>query len=447
MHRRGFLGRLATGAGSVLMTGHLGSIVYGSPLRVNRLEASPGKRGRVSGSARNLVFVLLEGGASHVDTFDLKLNPETPDFLGATDLGGFLWPAGIMPKMATLADKFALVRSLVAAEAVHERAVYHLTTAYQHDASRVAEIPHFSSAISYQIAGERRAGDSLPTAVQFGPALADNGFFPIEHRALALTDDARIENLVHPFASGDARFQALNRLLDTVPRGDRRGERVLVQRQAEELMADSELQALLGVMDDEEMEYEDGALFKRQAEAVVRILDADKGTRVVQMSSSGWDHHDNIYAQGNLPTLAASLDKGLSQLIEGLDAKPAKVGSGTLLDETLIVVAGEFGRTIDGLNESLGRDHYPYAMSALFAGGGVAGGRVIGATDDRGSYIVDPGWSQQRFMSVPDLVTTMYSALGIDWTQRFSDTPSGRVFELVPTDRIGPVYPIDPLFS
>ncbi len=454
MHRRGFLGHMAAGIGGGFLAGNLGSIAYGTPLGARNASGAYLKNaGPTFNSAKNLVFVLLEGGASHVDTFDLKMGRETPDSLGSMDLGGYLWPAGIMPKLAAMPEKFSLVRSLTAVEAVHERAVYHLTTAYQHDASRSNEIPHFLSAMAYLLAEERRGSDSLPTFIQFGPALAQNGFFPTENRALELSGDAQIPYLRHDFPDAEPRFQALNRLLETAQHlSDARGERIRVQNQAQRLMADDELQALLGTPEeneDAEMEYGESGLFKRQAEAVTRVLNADKGSRVIQMFLGGWDHHDRIYAAGpgGLPDLARTLDEGLAALITGLDAQPAKQGPGTLLDETLIVVAGEFGRTTRGLNQSRGRDHYPYVMSALFAGGGVKGGRVIGSSDSTGSNIRDPGWSHTRYMSIPDLVATLYSALGIDWTRRFTDTPSGRLFELVPTDRVGQVFHIDGLFG
>nr|MDJ0839904.1 DUF1501 domain-containing protein [Acidobacteriota bacterium] len=137
---------------------------------------------------------------------------------------------------------------------------------------------------------------------------------------------------------------------------------------------------------------------------------------------------------------------GLSYMLDTLAQRPGAAG-GTLLDETLIVAMGEFGRTVQGLNTSAGRDHYPYAVPAFFAGGGVKGGRTIGATSTDGSYITDRGWSSSRYIGINDVVATIYSALGVDWTWRFEDTPSGRVFEAVDTSLTGPAMVIDPLFS
>ena len=79
-----------------------------------------------------------------------------------------------------------------------------------------------------------------------------------------------------------------------------------------------------------------------------------------------------------------------------------------------------------------GRDHHKYAMSVVLMGGGVKGGRVIGATDANGERITDPGWHMQRAVYMEDIASTIYSALGINWTKSITDTPSGRKFEYVP---------------
>jgi uncharacterized protein (DUF1501 family) len=130
----------------------------------------------------------------------------------------------------------------------------------------------------------------------------------------------------------------------------------------------------------------------------------------------------------------------LGSLVEDLRA------SGDL-SQTLICVISEFGRTPGPLNSRGGRDHHRDAMSAVLIGGGVRGGRAIGATDATGETIVDPGWSQQRAIVVEDIAATIYSALGIDWTKSISHTPSGRKFEYVPYALQGLYTPIDEVFA
>lgn len=446
MDRRSFLRSMAIGCGGAYMARGL------------TYAGTPGFEGLVPktsivphNTARNFVFVLLQGGASHVDTFDLKTNASTPAVLGATVIGGTAWPEGIMPQLATRLNQFALVRSIVGVEAVHERAVYHLATSHRHDASRTDEIAHMASAMSFMLADQRRPSDSLPTVVMFGPTAAAEGFFPVEHKGLSLSRDGQIPNLVHPHPGGDRRLATLNALRNLHPNpADIRGDRLRIQDQAQALMNDSELQAILGNRESQpgqQDNYTRSGQFKQQCEAIVRLLGSDRGTRIVTLNHDGWDHHNDIYnPQQGIPALATDLDDGLAYLLDALAGEPGTLG-GNLLDETLVMVAGEFGRTTGPLNQTAGRDHYPYAMSALFAGGGVKGGRVIGATDQNGATVTDVGWSHPRYMSVQDLCATAYSAMGIDWTVRFTDTPSGRIYDLVPA--VGDAIPqaFDPLFA
>jgi uncharacterized protein (DUF1501 family) len=176
------------------------------------------------------------------------------------------------------------------------------------------------------------------------------------------------------------------------------------------------------------------------------------GTRYIQINFGSWDHHQEIYAKGEngelLPGLylmAANLDKGLARLMDDLAAAPGQNG-GTLLDETLVVVMGEFGRTVGALTERDGRDHY-FQHFAVMAGGGVVGGRVIGETDATGLDIKEPGWSQNRAVANEDIAATIYSALGIDYTTIRRDDPFGRGFEYVPFASEGAWYPVTELFG
>lgn len=140
-------------------------------------------------------------------------------------------------------------------------------------------------------------------------------------------------------------------------------------------------------------------------------------------------------------TLCRDLDFALAGLLDDLSETKDKHGR-TLLDKTLIVCMGEFGRTPGDINPNKGRDHYRYASTSVFAGGGVKGGRVIGATDDVGGKIVKAGWHQDRSIYTEDIVATIFSALGIDYSKKIMNTPSGREFDYVEitsgTDFINP---------
>jgi uncharacterized protein (DUF1501 family) len=110
-----------------------------------------------------------------------------------------------------------------------------------------------------------------------------------------------------------------------------------------------------------------------------------------------------------------------------------------------VVLYSEFGRTLGPLNAQKGRDHHQ-RMSIVFAGGGVKGGRILGATDARGETVTDYGWSANRDVRSEDVTATIYSALGIDYTTVRYDDPLARGFEYVPFARQGLYGPIDELF-
>jgi uncharacterized protein (DUF1501 family) len=124
---------------------------------------------------------------------------------------------------------------------------------------------------------------------------------------------------------------------------------------------------------------------------------------------------------------------------------PGSVAGKTLLDETLVVIVSEFGRTVGALNGQGGRDHN-LRMSTVWAGGGVRGGRVIGSTDATGNNVADYGWSGNRDVRPEDVTCSVYSALGIDYTTVRHDDPLGRGFEYVPFAKDGTYQPVGELW-
>jgi uncharacterized protein (DUF1501 family) len=151
----------------------------------------------------------------------------------------------------------------------------------------------------------------------------------------------------------------------------------------------------------------------------------ESGVRFVTINYGGWDTHFdnwNVLAKKQLPPL----DEGLSALVNGLESKG-------LLDSTVILMTGEFGRTPKINPQRAGRDHYPRAMSMVMAGGGIRGGQVIGATDDKGT-------EPTRDAHAPDdVAATFYTALGINPTKEYH-TNTGRpvmiVREGTPIDKL-----------
>jgi uncharacterized protein (DUF1501 family) len=183
------------------------------------------------------------------------------------------------------------------------------------------------------------------------------------------------------------------------------------------------------------------------------LLREDGGTRYVHVCQHGWDHHRWIYDRSksdNHYKLMEEFDPALASLIEDLAVTPSKATPGKmLLDETLVVFMSEFGRTPGPLNHLAGRDHHKYAFPAMFAGAGVKGGLVLGASDKDGDKVVDTGWNNKAQPRIENVVATIYSALGIDWSKSVHNTPSKRAYVYVdplgangyiPNDELSGIY-------
>ena len=151
-----------------------------------------------------------------------------------------------------------------------------------------------------------------------------------------------------------------------------------------------------------------------------------------------------------LPNAGISLRiAAFSSLVQDLSTMPGHEPGKTLLDETMICLVHEFGRNPE-MNANAGRDHWGPCFANLFMGGGVKPGRVIGKTD--GYKVLDVGWNHKEQPMMDHIVSTIYSALGIDWSKKIVDTPSGRAYEYQQTAPLGgpafiPLTEIGELFT
>jgi hypothetical protein len=180
------------------------------------------------------------------------------------------------------------------------------------------------------------------------------------------------------------------------------------------------------------------------------ILAADAGARFLWVANGYngrngiFDNHSNLYGHGVAPTAeslpiydsAPRFDRAFSSLIEDLLVMPGHEPGKTMFDETLIVVSQEFGRTPE-MNSAGGRDHYGNIFTNMFMGGGVKPGRIIGKTDATGDNLLDVGWKYKQQPMMDHIASTIYSALGIDYSKVIPDTPSGRAYEYQQTAPLG----------
>jgi hypothetical protein len=364
-------------------------------------------------SAKSCVLIYLNGGPSHIDMFDLK--PDAPaEIRGefkpiATAVDG-LRICEHLPRLAKMMDRCALVRSLTSLEGNHDRATHTMLTGW-----------HPSPALAYPSMGsvtakESGAASGLPhyICVPSAPDFAGAGYLTAAFEPFVAGLD-RVRDLEPsvPAERLDRRRRMLadlERLSDRLETDAARDANVA---QAWKLLATNEARAAFDLSREKpETRGRYGPKTLGGACLLARRL-VEAGVRFVTVNDAGWDHHQNLFREmsATFPGKLPELDMAVSSLLTDLEERG-------LLQTTLVVVMGDFGRT-PKLNSIGGRDHWPRASSVLFAGGGIKRGVVHGATDAWGELPAEDAVEPE------DIVATMYRCLGIDAKKEYR-TSTGR---------------------
>ncbi len=376
----------------------------------------------------NCILIWLDGGPSHLDTFDLK--PDAP----AEVRGDFRPSATRVPGiqicehftgLAQHMDKVCLIRSMTSDLGEHNFGRHYLLTGYR--PSPVLEYPSYGA-----VAAEVRGGrPTLPDyiAIPHVSREAGNGYLPGNRRPFMVGGDPsrpefRVRDLDGPpeltAARLDRRREFLadfDRLSRQIEENPHRAERDAQFEQAYRLIASPAARQAFDLTREAPAARQRYGMHRVGQSCLLARRLIEAGCPFVTVTDEGWDTHQQIYRAlregyvggrvGKMPCL----DQGLSALLTDLS------NSG-LLRDTLVVVMGEFGRT-PKLNTSAGRDHWPRAFSLLLAGAGVRGGQVIGQSDPRGES------PARRPVTPADLAHTIYRLLGID-ADRELHTADGR---------------------
>jgi len=368
-------------------------------------------------SNKSVIMVYLSGGMSHHDSFDMK--PDAPAEIAgefrpiATRLPGYQM-CELMPRLAGMMDRLAIVRSIVGLRDEHTS--FQTLTGQTMDLSRREGRPNVCSVIS-RVLGSR--SPILPGYVDLFPTMQHRpynipgpGFVgPSFAGAKVESDNLALLRLRDVRPEEFQSRQGLLRTMDDMRRGldQQPMDRMDVSyRQAFEVLTSSRLVDALDLSRESRRVRDrygygssrhqgDGApLWNEQLLAARRLIEA--GVRCVTVAYGFWDTHGNNFRhlRGNLPTY----DQGISALVEDLRQR------GMDRDVT-VLVWGEFGRT-PRINRDAGRDHWAPVNTALLAGGGIPGGQVIGNTDRIGAYATN------RPVHYRDLLATVYHNLGID---------------------------------
>ena len=458
--RRKFFRLAAAGLGGSYLMGHALTGKAGAA------ELSTQAGVVTKNTAKNLVFIQLTGAISPWDTFDLKTAAGTSTKLSPTMVNGVNWPMGIFPKLGTHLSEMALVRSMSAWALVHSLGQT-WSQIGRNPAAALGDIaPNIASVVAIEKEPERKPGQIFPTFVALNtPAGVGPGYFPAAYAPFRVNDGTRSTGIPDTSnANGQPAFNSMFSRLHQYDDGNRvhspYGSQVddydTFYTAAKNMMYNPAVTAAFGFAAADGLRYgapdQNGqpasTPFGNALLVAKQILAADQGTRAIQIQYGSWDMHQDIYglqnANGqNMFTMGPVLDGALSSFLADMKA------SG-LLDKTLIVMSGEFGRT-PGISAAGGRDHF-LLQSAVFAGAGIKGGKVLGATNADGSVTTDFGWNGSgsagpRYVRPEDIEATIYSALGIDWTTIRRDDPFGRGFEYVPFAYQGTYGPINELWG
>lgn len=404
----------------------------------------------VRNTAQRCIFIQLVGASSQLDTFNPKEGPWNPEDANIVQLGRDMAISRTMyPNLSRLGKDLLFLNSVNSWELAHERGQFYLQTAHPMNPAFQAESPHIGAVVCF----ERGKTGSMPPFLAlnsgsmqgakflggilepFSVSPAAGGLSTLEHNYYGTLSRNRFEEKYKLLESLDA-------TLRRDPYSQRMADHAAFTASARQLMYSPSITKTFQFTAQESIQYGNTPL--GNACLVARnAVRAKEGVSFVQIQHGGWDTHFRMFDRsypGSMYQLGGQLDSALAALIEDLRA------SGDL-DATLIVVMGEFGRTPGDLNLNGGRDHHRYAMSVLMAGGGVKGGRSIGTTDREGSDVADPGWSADRPIYPEDIASTIYSALGINWTRSIADTPSGRRFEYIPYADQAKFMPIEEVFG
>jgi uncharacterized protein (DUF1501 family) len=368
---------------------------------------------------KSCILLWMAGGPSHKDTFDLK--PGTKDAGEFKEIETAV--AGIkvsehFPQFAKLMKDAAIIRGMSTGEGAHGRASYNMHTGYREGQGGVV-YPSIGSLVSKELSDPEAA---MPSFVSVGNRSYGAGFLGARHHPLVVADPKRgVENL-RPLVSDGAFDQrvdllqemesAFKRDYDAVAAG---AHRTTYQR-AVSLMKSKEAKAF-------DLTQESAAVRKAYGEnrfgegcLLARRL-VEVGVSFVEVTLGGWDTHQNNWDR--VKSLSQQADPAMSSLIKDLKDRG-------MLDSTLVIWMGEFGRTprINTRGAKPGRDHYPRAWNTVLAGGGVKGGQVIGKTDKEGATVVE------RRVNTLDYLATVCTALGIKY-DKINTTPGNRPVRIV----------------
>ncbi len=392
-------------------------------------------QGKASSNGINCILIWLDGGPSHYESFDPK--PDAPSEIRGefksipTALPGVHF-SQCVPKLAKIADKFTVVRSICHKDPNHGGGNHYMMTGAPTPVpvgcgAFVTFHPSFGSVVSYR-RGVRNGLPAYMTLPQVSRSGGSN-FLGSEHAPFVIGGDPNkadfnVRDVVLPREISEGRAQSRQELRQSLDRlvriRDKAAEDPAVSfdsfyHQGVDLVTSPKAQAAFDISQESAATRDAyGRTDFGQRLLLARRL-TEVGVPFVTCYYGGWDHHKDIFKtlKGDF---MSKFDVSLAALINDLDTRGR-------LDNTLVIALGEFGRT-PKVNKDAGRDHWPHAMSVLIAGAGIPRGQIVGATDAKGYY------AAENVHSPEDFACSLYTKMGID-PHQVLHTNTGRPVQLV----------------
>lgn len=326
--------------------------------------------------AKNLIYIYLAGGMTHLDTFDPKKNSNV---MGGTEILDTVvdnMKFGMhLKELAKQADKIAVINSMMSTNGAHEQGEYIMRTGYE---KRATIVHPTIGPWAETLLGKR--GEILPDSVLIGQSTSNAGFMDPSLSPLPIANPSGGVPNTQLIVEGDRfdrRMQMAQKLgQQFVDKFKYTGPKSYVEyyNQANRLLKSDALSAFDISNESNSAEYGESQI--GQGCLLARKL-VENGVRVIEVVSGGWDMHVDV--SGGTATKLPELDMAVATLLKDLQERG-------LLESTIVAIGTEFGRTPD-INMNAGRDHYPTAYSCILAGGGIKGGTVYGETDGAGKKV------------------------------------------------------------
>jgi uncharacterized protein (DUF1501 family) len=405
INRRSFLRRVTLGAAGLGLVGWKDAVtLHAAELR---------KRGMAC------ILLFMRGGPSQLETFDPKPGHANggPTRAGATAVEG-IRIAESWANVGKAMKDIALIRSVTSREGEHQRATYQLHTGYI-PAGGVKH-PSLGSVVASEIAPDEF---DLPHFVSVGnrATTIGSGFLGMSFAPFVVANPTQMpSNVELPQGVTSGRLTRRLELLKDLEQdfaeaggGPRVDSHASLYGSAAQMVLSPRLKAFDVSQEKDAVRRRYGQTPFGQGCLLARRL-VEQGVTFVEVESNGWDTHQDNFKR--VESLTETVDPAFAALVTELKERG-------LLDKTLVIWMGEFGRT-PRINPNTGRDHYPRAFNVALAGGGIRGGRVIGATSADGATVTD------RPVGVADLFCTFCHTLGIN-PRKENQTPQGRPIKIV----------------